>query len=174
MFTALCSANMAVFNRKANGKNVENDGSNPTAKEKVKWSKRPASMSPTLVHSHRLVISQPSCGLPIDTAFKQQRLKAWQPILTPKAVLPTLFLIGIIFAPIGALIVWGSGKVTTITLDYTQCDADAPTDGSFQDMPSGSYDCALWYHSQGKADSHRCSVIVFVRVFDLGAKVDFQ
>lgn len=46
-----------------------------------------------------------------DTAFKQQRLKAWQPILTPKKVLPTLFLIGIIFAPIGGLLLWGSGLV---------------------------------------------------------------
>jgi hypothetical protein len=80
-------------------------------------------------------------------------LKAWQPILTPKAVLPTLFLIGIIFAPIGALIVWGSGKVTTITLDYTQCDADAPNDGSYQDMPSGSYDCESRTCSQVKADT---------------------
>lgn len=76
-----------------------------------------------------------------DTAFKQQRLKAWQPILTPKAVLPTLFLIGLIFAPIGALIVWGSGQVTAITLDYTQCDADAPTSGDAEAMPSGQYDC---------------------------------
>ncbi|OCF35096.1 transcription regulator [Kwoniella heveanensis BCC8398] len=114
---------MAIFNRKSKNKAVDGadgQGVPPTEKEKVKWSKRPA-----------------------NTAFKQQRLKAWQPILTPKAVLPTLFIIGLIFAPIGALIVWGSGKVTTITLDYTQCDVDAPTDGSFQDMPSSSYDYAL-------------------------------
>ncbi|WVQ84999.1 hypothetical protein IAT38_007163 [Cryptococcus sp. DSM 104549] len=110
---------MAIFSRKKSKPSGDGDGA-PTETEKVKWSKRPA-----------------------NTAFKQQRLKAWQPILTPKAVLPTLFLIGVIFAPIGAVIVWGSGKVTTITLDYTQCDADAPTDGSFQAMPSSAYDYAL-------------------------------
>lgn len=82
-----------------------------------------------------------------DTAFKQQRLKAWQPILTPKSVLPTLLIIGIIFAPIGALIVWGSGKVTTITLDYTECDVDAPTDGSYQAMPNSAYQCMFYFHS---------------------------
>ncbi|WRT67999.1 uncharacterized protein IL334_004974 [Kwoniella shivajii] len=70
-----------------------------------------------------------------------KRPATWQPILTPKAVLPTLFIIGLIFAPIGALIVWGSGKVTTISLDYTQCDVDAPTDGTFAAMPSSAYDC---------------------------------
>ncbi|WWC96338.1 hypothetical protein V866_003205 [Kwoniella sp. B9012] len=112
---------MAIFNRKSKNRPEDVDGAAaPTEKEKVKWSKRPA-----------------------NTAFKQQRLKAWQPILTPKAVLPTLFIIGLIFAPIGALIVWGSGKVTTITLDYTQCDVDAPTDGSFQTMPSSAYDYAF-------------------------------
>jgi hypothetical protein len=109
-------------------------------------------MSPSLPRRKRLnsLSAQPvrvecSCYWPVlsavDTAFKQQRLKAWQPILTPKAVLPTLFIIGLIFAPIGALIVWGSGKVTTITLDYTQCDTDAPTDGNAEAMPSNKYDC---------------------------------
>lgn len=47
----------------------------------------------------------------LDTAFKQQRLRAWQPILTPKTVLPTFFVIGIIFAPIGGLLLWASNSV---------------------------------------------------------------
>jgi hypothetical protein len=47
----------------------------------------------------------------IDTAFKQQRLKAWQPILTPKTVLPTFFIVGIIFAPLGGLLFHASNKV---------------------------------------------------------------
>ncbi|KZT44173.1 Lem3/Cdc50 [Sistotremastrum suecicum HHB10207 ss-3] len=59
---------------------------------------------------------------PANTAFKQQRLKAWQPILTPKTVLPTLLIIGLLFAPIGGLLVWGSGLVSQITLDYTNCE----------------------------------------------------
>lgn len=63
---------------------------------------------------------------PANTAFKQQRLKAWQPILTPKTVLPTLLIIGIIFAPIGALLIIGSSKVTEITINYTDCDQLSP------------------------------------------------
>lgn len=47
----------------------------------------------------------------LDTAFKQQRLKAWQPILTPKSVLPTLLIVGLIFAPIGGVLIWGSNQV---------------------------------------------------------------
>lgn len=63
---------------------------------------------------------------PPNTAFRQQRLKAWQPILTPKTVLPLFFAIGIIFAPIGGLLFWANTKVKEIRLDYTNCANDAP------------------------------------------------
>ncbi|KAG1882915.1 ligand-effect modulator 3 family [Suillus subluteus] len=76
---------------------------------------------------------------PANTAFKQQRLKAWQPILTPKTVLPTLFIIGIIFAPIGGLLVWGSSLVSEMTFDYTTCwnltSSPSSTNLTFTDMP---------------------------------------
>lgn len=58
---------------------------------------------------------------PGNTAFRQQRLKAWQPILTPKTVLPLFFILGIIFAPLGGLLLWASSKVEEIVIDYTDC-----------------------------------------------------
>ncbi|CAG8546445.1 7238_t:CDS:2 [Paraglomus occultum] len=70
---------------------------------------------------------------PANTAFKQQRLKAWQPILTPKTVLPTLFIVGIIFAPLGGLLLYASNTVSEIEIDYTDC-ADQPAE--FGPMPS--------------------------------------
>ncbi|KAH9946361.1 cell cycle control protein [Epithele typhae] len=83
---------------------------------------------------------------PANTAFKQQRLKAWQPILTPRTVLPTLFIIGVIFAPIGALLIWGSGLVTEMDFDYTDCellDPQGATDDlnslKYTDLPSSKY-----------------------------------
>ncbi|CAO3686503.1 unnamed protein product [Umbelopsis ramanniana] len=63
---------------------------------------------------------------PSNTAFKQQRLKAWQPLLTPKTVLPTLFIAGIIFAPLGGLFLYESDTVNEIVIDYTQCINQAP------------------------------------------------
>ncbi|CZT11626.1 related to cell division protein CDC50 [Rhynchosporium agropyri] len=63
---------------------------------------------------------------PANTAFRQQRLKAWQPILTPKTVLPLFFAIGIIFAPIGGGLLYASAQVQEIILDYSKCYADAP------------------------------------------------
>ncbi|ORX47476.1 Lem3/Cdc50 [Hesseltinella vesiculosa] len=60
---------------------------------------------------------------PANTAFKQQRLKAWQPLLTPKTVLPTLFAAGIILAPLGGLFLYESETVNEIVIDYTHCDS---------------------------------------------------
>ncbi|KAI0747835.1 cell cycle control protein [Daedaleopsis nitida] len=103
---------MGLFNRKKNGEDGEGK------KEKGSW-RRPA-----------------------NTAFKQQRLKAWQPILTPRTVLPTLFIIGILFAPIGVLLIWGSGLVTEIDIDYTDCEllnAQNGTDLTFSDVPSNKF-----------------------------------
>lgn len=63
---------------------------------------------------------------PANTAFRQQRLKAWQPILTPKTVLPLFFIFGIIFAPIGALLLYASSQVQELSIDYTDCAREAP------------------------------------------------
>jgi len=76
---------------------------------------------------------------PANTAFRQQRLKAWQPILTPKTVLPLFFAVGIIFAPIGGLLLWASAQVQEIVLDYSHCYDQAPIgtkESDFGIMPS--------------------------------------
>ncbi|KAF9102681.1 hypothetical protein BGX29_004318 [Mortierella sp. GBA35] len=64
---------------------------------------------------------------PANTAFKQQRLKAWQPILTPKSVLPAFIIVGILFAPLGGLLLWASDTVAEIVIDYTNCERAGPT-----------------------------------------------
>ncbi|CAO3607165.1 unnamed protein product [Mucor fragilis] len=66
-------------------------------------------------------MSEEKSRKPANTAFKQQRLKAWQPLLTPKTVLPTLFVAGIIFAPLGGLFLYESDTVNEVIIDYTHC-----------------------------------------------------
>ncbi|ORY14096.1 Lem3/Cdc50, partial [Rhizoclosmatium globosum] len=58
------------------------------------------------------------------TAFKQQRLKAWQPILTPKTVLPAFFVLGVLFVPIGIGLYIASNNVQQLIFDYTTCDTN--------------------------------------------------
>ena len=54
---------------------------------------------------------KPKSRKPPNTAFRQQRLLAYSPILTPKTVLPILFALGIICGPIGGLLLYASSQV---------------------------------------------------------------
>ncbi|KAI6248095.1 Meiotically up-regulated protein [Erysiphe necator] len=73
---------------------------------------------------------------PANTAFRQQRLKAWQPILTPKTVLPIFFAIGIVLCPIGGGLLFASAQVQEIILDYSRCFQNAPEFPAMALMPS--------------------------------------
>ncbi|KAJ2682970.1 alkylphosphocholine resistance protein lem3 [Coemansia spiralis] len=85
---------------------------------------------------------EPKSKRPSNTAFKQQRLRAWQPLLTPKSVLPTFFIIGIIFAPIGGWLLWASDRVNELRIDYTNCDRLGT---AFVTLDSNDYE----YHLHG-------------------------
>lgn len=61
---------------------------------------------------------------PAESAFKQQRLPAWQPILTAGTVLPTFFVIGIAFIPVGIGLLYFSDEVKEHVIDYTYCMKD--------------------------------------------------
>lgn len=59
---------------------------------------------------------------PPNTAFRQQRLKAWQPILTPKSVIPLLLLLAVVFAPLGIAIIHTTYSVEHVEIDYSHCE----------------------------------------------------
>lgn len=63
---------------------------------------------------------------PDNTAFKQQRLPAWQPILTAGTVLPAFFVIGLIFIPIGIGLFVTSNNIKEFEIDYTGVDESSP------------------------------------------------
>lgn len=52
------------------------------------------------------------------TAFKQQQLRAWQPILTPLPVILTFLAIGIVFIPIGVVLLIASQGVVEVVQQY--------------------------------------------------------
>lgn len=64
---------------------------------------------------------EPVSKKPPNTAFRQQRLKSWQPILVPQNVLPFLILIACIFTPIGIGLMVSSNHVQDLTIDYSKC-----------------------------------------------------
>lgn len=76
---------------------------------------------------------------PDNTAFKQQRLPAWQPILTAGTVLPTFFIIGLIFIPIGIGIFVTSNNIREIEVREGRGDDPRLTEGDRRAPPSGAF-----------------------------------
>eukprot|EP00123_Amoebidium_parasiticum_P015915 comp23203_c0_seq1/m.37695 comp23203_c0_seq1/g.37695 ORF comp23203_c0_seq1/g.37695 comp23203_c0_seq1/m.37695 type:complete len:340 (-) comp23203_c0_seq1:664-1683(-) len=71
---------------------------------------------------------------PRDSSYTQQRLPAWQPILTPRNIIVTLLAFGVIFLPIGGILFAVSSNVKHISINYTDCTADAPYTGTCADV----------------------------------------
>ena len=63
-----------------------------------------------------------------DSDFQQQRLKAWQPLLTPPYIIGIFFLVGIVFCIIGALIITTTSNVIEIQHRYD--DLPAASEGA--------------------------------------------
>ncbi|BCS24749.1 CDC50/LEM3 family protein [Aspergillus puulaauensis] len=99
---------------------------------------------------------KPKNRRPANTAFRQQRLKAWQPILTPKSVLPLFFVIGVIFAPLGGLLLWASSTVQELVIDYSDCknannNGFVPIpDDKFKYSFKSSHNSPTWQYDNGK------------------------
>ena len=53
-----------------------------------------------------------------DTKFKQQKLPAWQPIMTAGTVLPVLFAVGVAFIPLGVALLVTSNNVCILHFSY--------------------------------------------------------
>lgn len=81
---------------------------------------------------------------PPNTAFRQQRLKSWQPILTPKTVIPFLFLLSCVFAPLGIAILYTTYNVENMLIDYTHCTS---AKDSYSSIPKKYTN----WHFQGKS-----------------------
>ncbi|PAA86558.1 hypothetical protein BOX15_Mlig004339g1, partial [Macrostomum lignano] len=62
-----------------------------------------------------------SVSKPKDTNFYQQRLPAWQPLMTARYAFPMCLLIGAIFIPIGVVLLLSAQSVQEASVDYTKC-----------------------------------------------------
>lgn len=74
---------------------------------------------------------------PPNTAFRQQRLKSWQPVLTARVVIPLLLVVAVIFIPIGIGIVFSTYRVEMLQVNYSDCDTKASSE--FKEMSHKDY-----------------------------------
>jgi len=64
-------------------------------------------------------------GKPTDSKFTQQRLPYWQPILTPRIIIPFHFFFGCGFIVLGTFLSLTALGQTSIIFEYTNCDLQA-------------------------------------------------
>lgn len=88
-----------------------------------------------------------SSNQPQNTAFKQQRLPAWQPVLTAWNVLPTFVIVGLIFIPLGVVLLVTSNNCFEKQIEYTSCTNSANQEcydvikGQLTSVPNQITDC---------------------------------
>ncbi len=89
------------------------------------------------IQTSRDLVNQPA-----DTALKQQRIKAWNPILDPLYVIVGLFIIGVAFVPTGIEIVKMSNQVVEITKTY---------DSFYEEKIDSTLDCSIEGFNENKS-----------------------
>ncbi|KAF4320647.1 hypothetical protein BBO99_00005441 [Phytophthora kernoviae] len=95
---------------------------------------------------------------PEDTPFKQQKLKAWQPILTPNWVIGTFAVVGLIFIPIGIVLHTESDNVVEYSIQYDGDGMSTADSSNIVDLGSG---CYLGDEDEGDSfdvDEHGCRI----------------
>ncbi|KAK4144141.1 ligand-effect modulator 3 family [Dichotomopilus funicola] len=70
---------------------------------------------------------------PPNTAFRQQRMRAWQCVLTPKLIVTIFSILAAIYLGFGAYLTYLAYTVRDLKIDYTDCQTAAT--GKFQPLP---------------------------------------
>ncbi|QLQ80684.1 hypothetical protein HG537_0E00370 [Torulaspora globosa] len=76
---------------------------------------------------------------PLDTPFSQQRLASWNPVPTPRSVIPLYVFVAAIFVIVGGCLLSVASKVSELTIYYQDCTTKAPSGDEWADMPADHY-----------------------------------
>jgi len=80
---------------------------------------------------------------PENTDLKQQRLKAWTPVMTPWNIVMTLGLIGIIFGIVGGIMLANAGEEVVIRKQYDGSGTDDELAGCHIEVADAGTECQV-------------------------------
>jgi len=95
---------------------------------------------------------------PLRTAFKQQQLPAWQPILTPLPVILTFLLVGVAFIPIGVALLSASNAVVEVSQRYdnnVECPLNSSCVINLEVTKTMKHPVFLYYKLENYYQNHR-------------------
>lgn len=84
---------------------------------------------------------------PKETRFTQQRIAAWNPVLTPRLVVPVFLVLMVIFLIFGGVMLREARIGDEVYIYYQDCDTSAPTSG-FEDIPDDHFQYS--FHKLGE------------------------
>ena len=93
---------------------------------------------------------------PADTDFKQQRLKAWQPILTPWWVIGTFLVVGVVFVALGQVLKTASDDVVEYSFNYDGASATGDCKGVCYGAVTGGADACDTASPTGTDRQSKC------------------
>ena len=94
---------------------------------------------------------------PADTDFKQQRLKAWQPILTPWWVIGTFLVVGVVFVALGQVLKTASDDVVEYSFNYDGASATGDCKGvCYGAIVGGADACSMPIPTDGDRKTKCC------------------
>lgn len=127
----------------------------------------------TLDAARMAAANQAGSRRPKDSAFKQQSLRAWKPVLTPSNVIPTFLGAGVVFSIIGGALLGATNEAAVYSVDYTNC---VQLDVSGSPNPTGR-SCADVLSDFSYVDSqqpwNRCECEVEVKLSGFSGKETF-
>jgi hypothetical protein len=91
------------------------------------------------------------------TRFIERRLKVWQPIQSPRRVIPCFIVCGIVFLIVGLVLLFTSKGVEEYFVDYTDEPTNSHDVGVFDIHIEKDMEPPIWvyYHLEGFFQNHR-------------------
>ncbi|KAK3373319.1 ligand-effect modulator 3 family [Lasiosphaeria ovina] len=108
---------------------------------------------------------------PPNTAFRQQRMRAWQCVLTPKLIVTIFSILAAIYLGFGAYLTYLAHTVRDFSFDYTDCQKQAPQDGgpdNFKAVPDGLISAHFSVPEGSTLDPNKAFWRVEKRPFEFG------
>uniref|UniRef100_A0A914YPW6 Cell cycle control protein n=1 Tax=Panagrolaimus superbus TaxID=310955 RepID=A0A914YPW6_9BILA len=92
---------------------------------------------------------------PKSSRLRQQKLQSWEPTLTANTVIPTIFLVSVVFIPVGIFLVLASNSVKEYSVSYDDCVIDQPCIHTIIINEEFSGDVYFYYGLKNYYQNHR-------------------
>jgi hypothetical protein len=97
----------------------------------------------------------PKKNKPKPSRLRQQKLQSWEPTLTANTVIPTIFLVSLVFIPVGIFLVLASNSVKEFSISYDDCSINQTCNLNIRISEDFTGDVYFYYGLKNYYQNHR-------------------